>query len=33
MNDGSHRTVTQEAAPAFAIGDTVKIVDGALVRN
>jgi hypothetical protein len=23
----------QETAPAFAIGDAVKIVDGALVRN
>ena len=33
MDDGSHRTMTQETAPPFAIGDKVKIVDGALVRN
>lgn len=33
MDDGSHRTMTQEVSPAFAIGDSVKIVDGALVRN
>lgn len=33
MDDGSHRTMTQETAPAFAIGDKVKIVDGALTRN
>lgn len=33
MDDGSHRTMTQETEPAFAIGDKVKIVDGALVRN
>jgi outer membrane lipoprotein SlyB len=33
MDNGSHRTMTQETAPAFAIGDQVKIVDGALIRN
>lgn len=33
MDDGSHRTMTQETPPAFAIGDKVKIVDGALIRN
>jgi outer membrane lipoprotein SlyB len=33
MDDGSHRAMTQETAPPFAIGDKVKIVDGALIRN
>ena len=33
MDDGSHRTLTQEAEPAYAIGEKVKIIDGALVRN
>lgn len=33
MNDDSHRTMVQETAPAFAIGDKVKIVDGAMIRN
>ncbi len=33
MDDGNHRTMAQETPPAFAIGDKVKIVDGALVRN
>ncbi len=33
MDDGSYRTLTQEISPAFAIGDKVKIIDGALVRN
>lgn len=33
MDDGGHRTMTQETAPAFAIGDKVRIVDGALTRN
>lgn len=33
MDDGSHRTMVRETQPAFAIGDKVKIVDGALVRN
>lgn len=33
MDDGSQRTVTQQTEPAFAIGDKVKIIDGALVRN
>jgi outer membrane lipoprotein SlyB len=33
MDDGSSRTMVQETAPAFAIGDKVKIIDGALVRN
>lgn len=31
MEDGSYRTVSQASAPAFAIGDRVRIVDGALV--
>jgi outer membrane lipoprotein SlyB len=33
MDDGSHRTMVQEAEPVFAIGEKVKIIDGALVRN
>lgn len=33
MDDGSSRTMVQETAPAFAVGDKVKITDGALVRN
>lgn len=33
MDDGSHRTMVQETEPAFAIGEKVKIIDGALVRN
>lgn len=33
MDDGSHRTITQDTEPAFAIGEKVKIIDGALVRN
>jgi outer membrane lipoprotein SlyB len=33
MNDGSHRTMVQETEPAFAIGEKVKIIDGALIRN
>ena len=33
MDDSSHRTMVQETPPAFAIGDKVKIVDGALIRN
>lgn len=33
MDDGSSRTMAQETAPAFAVGDKVKIIDGALVRN
>lgn len=33
MEDGSHRTLTQETAPAFAVGDKVKILDGMLQRN
>lgn len=33
MDDGSHRTMAQETEPAFAIGDKVKIIDGALVRS
>ncbi len=33
MEDGSHRTMMQQTQPAFAIGDKVKIVDGALVRD
>ena len=30
MDDGSFRTVSQAAAPAFAIGDKVRVVQGAL---
>ncbi|MBU1689115.1 MAG: glycine zipper 2TM domain-containing protein [Gammaproteobacteria bacterium] len=33
MDDGSYRTMTQEISPAFATGDKVKIIDGAIVRN
>lgn len=33
MDDGSQRTLTKKTEPPFAIGDKVKIVDGALVRN
>lgn len=33
MNDGSRRTMAQETEPGFAIGEKVKIVDGALVHN
>lgn len=33
MDDGSHRTMVQETEPAFSIGEKVKIIDGALVRN
>lgn len=33
MDDGSHRTMVQETAPAFVVGDKVKIIDGTLVRN
>ncbi|WIM04815.1 MAG: glycine zipper 2TM domain-containing protein [Candidatus Nitricoxidivorans perseverans] len=33
MDDGGSRTMVQEAAPAFVVGDKVRIVDGALVRN
>jgi len=33
MEDGSHRTMVQETEPAFSIGEQVKIIDGALVRN
>lgn len=33
MDDGSHRTIAQDIEPAFAIGDKVKILDGALTHN
>lgn len=33
MENGQHRTVSQKEAPAFAVGDKVKIVDGMLQRN
>jgi len=33
MDDGSHRTMVQETEPAFSIGEKVKIIDGALIRN
>jgi hypothetical protein len=28
MDDNSHRTLSQPEPPAFAVGDTVRIVDG-----
>lgn len=33
MENGQHRTISQNEAPAFAVGDKVKIVDGMLQRN
>ena len=33
MEDGQHRTVSQKEAPAVAVGDKVKIVDGMLQKN
>lgn len=33
MDDGSLRTLTKKTEPPFAIGEKVKIIDGALVRN
>lgn len=33
MDDGGSRTMLQETEPAFAIGEKVKIIDGALVHN
>jgi len=33
MDDGSIRTLSQSTPPAFAVGDKVKVVDGALVRT
>lgn len=33
MDDDSYRTMVQATEPTFAIGDKVKIIDGALVRN
>ncbi|MDD5241412.1 MAG: glycine zipper 2TM domain-containing protein [Sulfuricella sp.] len=33
MEDNSLRTFMQETEPAYAIGEKVKIIDGALVRN
>ncbi len=33
MEDGSIRTLSQSTPPAFAVGDKVKVVDGALVRT
>lgn len=33
MENGKHRTVSQKEAPAFAVGDKVKIVDGILQGN
>lgn len=33
MEDGSNRTMLQDAPPAFSIGEKVRIVDGALVRD
>lgn len=33
MQDGSTRTMVQDAPPAYSIGEKVRIVDGALVRD
>ncbi len=33
MDDGSFRTVSQSAAPAVAVGERVRIVDGAVVAR
>jgi outer membrane lipoprotein SlyB len=33
MDDGTHQQLTLDAANGVAVGDKVKIVDGALVRN
>lgn len=33
MDDGSQRTFTQDDEPGLMVGDKVKIVDGALIRN
>lgn len=33
MDDGTHQTVTLDAANNVAVGDKVKLVNGALVRN
>jgi len=33
MDDGSHRTMVQKTEPVLSIGEKVKIIDGALVRN
>ena len=33
MEDGNHRTMMQETEPVLSIGERVKIIDGALVRN
>jgi len=33
MENGQHRTVSQKEAPAIAVGDKVKIVDGMLQKN
>ena len=33
MENGEHRTVSEKEAPALAVGDKVKIVDGMLQRN
>ena len=33
MNDGSFRTVQQKTDPGLVVGDKVKIVNGAVVRN
>lgn len=33
MDDGSYRTFMQETEPNYAVGEKVKIIDGALIRN
>ncbi|HUW50578.1 MAG TPA: glycine zipper 2TM domain-containing protein [Sulfuricella sp.] len=33
MDDGSHRTFMQETEPAYAVGEKVKVIDGALIRD
>jgi hypothetical protein len=32
MDDGSFRTVSLPSAPAFTVGDKVRVVEGKLVR-
>ena len=33
MEDGSYRTISQSAAPAFSVGDRVRVMQGTLVRH
>jgi hypothetical protein len=32
MDDGSYRTLSQATPPSVAVGETVRITDGAVVR-